>query len=119
MANTLKTYALQTYIAVGKCVKLTYTFTGNQTVAGSTPVAGRVYRVVTIPDATTVPTASWDLDIVDVDGGSIVGTQLANQSDTATMSTALSVPQAVGGVLSIVTTNAGSGKGTVHIWIGP
>lgn len=98
---------------------VTGTFTSTAT---SKNINGFVVSVETDPDGTAVPTAAYDLTLLDSGGADIMGGALANRSDTATE---ITMPLlngnytgiAVQGPLTLTVSAAGNSKiGVVKIF---
>ena len=63
----------------------TTSVTGSYTITSEQPVNGYILMIETVPDATAVPNANYDVSVKNADGLEIVGgTNLFNRSATAT-----------------------------------
>jgi phage tail protein X len=79
---------------------------------------GEIVRLVTIPDATTAPTAAYDVKIYDDDSVDALVGAGADRSATATEQVlASNLGVIANDHLALYVENAGAGKGTVILYV--
>jgi len=85
----------------------------------SLPYTGVLERLVTIPDGTDVPTAAYDVTVVDEDGADVLMGAGANRSASAIEQVlASSLGVVANDVLTLHVTNAGAAtRGTVILYL--
>ena len=111
-------------------VKHTFTFVavaGVATVASTVAISGQILRVVIDPGS-PAPTNLYDMTLTDSDSVDVLAGRGADLSDTATTNicpgtplkdgtTTSVVPMVVDSILTLNITNAGTGVGTVVVYV--
>lgn len=130
MAGTLTELRHSNRAAPLKVVRLEWTSDASGNVNGTTvEIHGEIQRIVTNPDGTAVPTASYDIVLNDEDGIDVAQGLLANRSETTAEEVVPIVETTIGtnpysagrvsvsGAIEPQVSNAGNAKkGTIAIY---